>query len=90
MDVVTVYYQWRVGVYCRKELDNFQVEAASVEPRKKDRQKGKERKKERKKKERERKKRNISLSVIRVHKCTPPLVNCHVSRHRRVNRAQTS
>ncbi len=46
VDVVTVYYHWRVGEYCRKELDNFRVEAASVETEK-------ERKKERKKEQKE-------------------------------------
>lgn len=35
VDVVTVYYHWREGVYCRKECDNFHVEAASVEPERK-------------------------------------------------------
>lgn len=49
LGVVTVYYHWRVGVYCRKELDNFQVEAASVEP-------GKETEKGRKEKTKQRKK----------------------------------
>lgn len=40
--VVREYYHWMVGVYCRKELGNFQVEAASAEPeqRKKHREAG--------------------------------------------------
>lgn len=35
VDVVAVYYHWRVGVCCRKELDNSQAKIASVEPGKK-------------------------------------------------------
>lgn len=51
-----VYYHWMGRVYCRKERDNFLIEAVSVEPRKKDRQKdkGKERERERESRERER------------------------------------
>lgn len=48
--VVTVYYHWRVGVCCRKELDSFQVEPASVEPEKQKGRKERKRNKQRKKK----------------------------------------
>lgn len=69
VDVVAVYYHWRVGVCCRKELDNSQAKIASVEPGKKQ----------------GRKIKSISsmftlfFAYTLVLLCIPPLVNYDVS-----------
>lgn len=39
VEVETVFYHWRVPMYCRKDADNFQAEVACVEPKKKESEK---------------------------------------------------
>ena len=72
VDVVAVLYHWGAGVCCRKVLDNFQVEAVSVEPEEKVIIKGG--------KEGKKKHYQLIQFVLGATKYIPPLVNCcHVS-----------